>query len=384
MNLFKFLSTNTDTASTLLEAQAINGYTSAMWVERYLDPGEFEIQAQLSSGLREFLPLGTIIGHIETNEIMIVENHEIGEKGKEDPTLTITGRSFESWLENRVVGIYAARRNSTISEYILAADYTWNQAVRLISEHISGTSDANDSLPNVLVSYSVSPPGTSVARSINKGNVHQRALEILAVDDLGIRTIRRNPWGTAGPSPGETEAAILDAKEGDQRQTIMLVYRGANKSANVIFSWKSGDLSSAQYLFTQKKLKNSAMVLGRYVYQMVDNGPIKYNRRMMVVDASDLDGNLNAPPTGSALTTILNKMTVRGQQALKNQQSVIISQSDISNITKYQYRKDYNIGDLVSLDGNFGVITVMRVTEYAEVEDENGVSGHPTLAIPGT
>jgi hypothetical protein len=48
----------------------------------------------------------------------------------------------------------------------------------------------------------------------------------------------------------------------------------------------------------------------------------------------------------------------------------------------YQYRRDYNIGDLVSIDGNFGQTAVMRVIEYAEIEDENGNSGHPTLALP--
>jgi hypothetical protein len=76
-------------------------------------------------------------------------------------------------------------------------------------------------------------------------------------------------------------------------------------------------------------------------------------------------------------------MHTRGRQALAKQNRVTISRADISKLTNYQYRRDFNVGDLVSLDGNFGQIATMRVVEYVEIEDENGESGHPTLAIPG-
>lgn len=368
MELFKF---NPVTDPTILERGEVinkaNRVTSVMWVERYADPGEFEIVAPLSSGLRDLLPAGTLISHTDTMEVMIVENHEISEKIDEDSTLTVTGRSFESFLDNRIVGVIGARSSSTITEYTLASDWSWNQAVKLINDHItSPPAHANDTLVNVIAQATAGTIGTQALRAISKGSVLQRLLDILAVDDLGIKTIRRNPFGV-----------------GSSTQTILMIHQGMDKKASVRFSWKSGDLDSAEYLLSDKKLKNSALVLGRYVYQMVDLGPTKYDRRIGLVDANDIDGNLTAPPTGSALTTILQKMTVRGQQALKYQQRITISRADISKLTKYQYRKDYNIGDLVTLDGNFGQMATMRVVEYVEIEDENGESGHPTLSIPG-
>jgi hypothetical protein len=148
------------------------------------------------------------------------------------------------------------------------------------------------------------------------------------------------------------------------------------------FSWKAGDIENAEYLWSDKKLKNSALVLGRYVNVVVDLGPIKYDRRFMLVDATDLDGDMTAPPTGTALTTLIGKMQTRGRQALKSQQMVTITRTDMSDISKIQYRKDYNIGDFVMLDGNFGQSAKMRVVEYVEIEDENGESGHPTLSVP--
>jgi len=367
LELFKF-NVGVGGDPTVLElGQKINGAKSVMWVERYREAGEFEIEANLSSGLRDFLPMGGLISHADTLEVMIVENHEINEEVDGDPTIKITGRSFETYLENRVVGTNLSRASSTFAEYTLAAGYTWAQAVTLINDHITAPpANANDALGNITASTAVTGTGVSEVRIIKRDNVYSRLLEILAIDDLGIQSRRRNTF------PG-----------GDNTKTVLSVYKGANLANKVIFSWKSGDLDAADYLFSDKKLKNSALVLGRYINTVVDTGPIKYDRRMMLVDANDIDGHLSAPPTGGTLTTLLARMVTRGQQALKSQNRITISRADISNVTKYQYRRDFNVGDLITLDGNFGQMAVMRVVEYVEIEDENGESGHPTLSIPG-
>lgn len=355
MHLFKF---NSETAPTVLEnGEYINGWDRATWVERYRDTGEFVIESKLSKGLKAFLPLGTLISHVDTSEVMIVENHEIDENITEDPTIKISGRSFESYLENRIVGTTLARSSTTVDEYILASDYTFNQAVSLISDHIS---TGDDALVNVTVDAdSALTTGDQVARNVNRTDLLQVLQDLLAVEDLGIKANR-------------VDADIL-----------LFIYKGIDKSDRVIFSWKGGNISTAKYLFTQKKLKNSALVVGRYIYTVVDTGPTGYDRRIMLVSADDIDGHLSAAPTGGALTTVLNKMTTRGQQALKDQNIVNITQADVINTSNFKFRRDYDVGDLVSLEGNFGQKEVMRVTEYAEIEDENGASGHPTLAIPG-
>jgi len=258
-----------------------------------------------------------------------------------------------------------ARSSSTIVEYNLVAANTWTQAVTLINDHIVNTTDTNDALGNIIATTSLSGTGTNEERVISRGNVHAKLVELLAIDDLGIRSRRRSTFPGGNPT-----TSTLD------------IYSGTNRSASVIFSWKAGDLDSADYLFSDKKFKNSALVLGRYVYTMVDTGPTKYDRRIALVDGSDLDGNLTAPPTGGALTTIITKMQTRGRQALKSQNRLSLSRADVSDVTKYQYRRDFNIGDLITLDANFGQIAIMRVIEYAEIEDENGESGHPTLELP--
>lgn len=370
MHLFKF----TDSTKTnLINGQTIDGYDSAMWVERYRTPGEFELVAPLSSGLKTFLPLGTIISHTDTLEFAIVENHEINEEKDADPIVTITGRSFDSYLENRIVGMQIAvdDAESPYVDFVLSSDNTWNQAVSLINRHIHGTFtiDDNETLNNNIVAATVTPgSGTSVARLIKRSPVHKALLDLLAVDDLGIRMVRKNPFGVLG----------------NNTTSYFMIHHGIDHSNDVIFSASAGELEQAQYLWSLKGLKNVALVQGRFVEEIVPTvytGPLYYDRRVMLVNASDVDESYSAPPSGADLIAVRAAMYIRGLEALANQNELNIASTAVSKLTQYEYRKDYDIGDIVSIDGNYGEIEQRRVVEYVEIEDKNGYSGHPTLAV---
>lgn len=364
MQLFKF---NPITNPTILESgQTINGATSVMWVERYREPGEFEIVSPLSAGVKGFLPLGTLISHVATLEVMIVENHEITETNAEDPILTTTGRTFDSYLENRMVGVDWARFSSTVAEIGLDVGSVANQVAILIDMSINSPYP-NDNLANVVTRYALESP-TVTSRSIKPGPLDQRVRELLAIDDLGIKTIRRNNF---------------EITTGDPDETWFYVYQGVDRTKEVIFSWIGGDLEQAQYLYTIKNLKTSALVMGKWVQTIVDGPEVEYDRRFMLVDASDLDNQLDAAPTGAELTDLLSKMAVRGQEALQAQSRITLTQADASNVSKYRYRTDFSVGDIIRLDGNYGEITNMRITEFTEIQDENGDSSHPTLQLPG-
>ncbi len=369
MDLFKYITTTDPTI--LDQGQRFKAPLSIMWVERYRDPGEFELTDTLSSGLREALPIGTLISHANTLDVMFVENHEIDDSQSEDPIIKITGRSLEAYLENRIVGTNQIRANPVIGAgYNLAAANTWNQSVILINDHINSNTQPNDNFGNIIATSAVSGiTGVSEARLLKPEAVDKALLDILAIDDLGIKVIRRNQFG---------------APNGSATQTVFCVHNGVNRSSSVIFAWQGGDLDTVDYLWTDKPLKNSAMIIGRYVNTYVDTANMtKWNRKIMIVNADDIDGNLSAPPSGAALNSIVTQMQTRGKQAIEKQNRLTLTRADISNISKYQYRKDFNIGDLISLDGNFGQIAVMRVTEYVEIQDENGQTGHPTFSIPG-
>lgn len=368
MILFKF--TPGEDPTNLRGGQTIIGATSKMWVERYNEPGAFEIVSPLSAGLKEFLPTGTMICHQDSYEVMIVENHEITEDPETDPVLKTTGRSFVSYLEQRMIAAGISRGSPIIGDYgsIEVVETLPVQITNLINSciHPSEIGAEGDDLGDIIATYEADV-GTTLARTFKPQVLWERVKELLTIDGLGIRTIRRNEFGVLG----------------SDSQTQIQVYSGVDRSDSVVFSWQTGEIEQAQYLFTIKNLKNAAFVVSRYLYYVVEGTETGYDRRFMYVDAADLDNNLTEVPTGDTLTALLASMTVRGQEAISNQTTIELLQADVANIHKYRYRVDFNVGDLIKLDGNFGAIATMRVTEYTEIEDASGVSMHPTLALPG-
>lgn len=366
MDLFRFNDVN-----AWRNGETINGYESVSWVERYRDPGEFKISGRLSSGLREFLPLGTLISHVGTLEVMIVENHEVSEELDKDPELMITGRSFETFLENRIVGQNQdwVTPPDSLNDYIysLLADNTWWQAVTMVNHHIASgvVLNSSDGLSFVEADTEIVGTGVVEARIIKRGSVHQRLQEILEIDDLGVKVIRSHKFDAPNPGP----------------LTLLMIHNGEDKTNTVVFSSKTGDISGANYLWSIKKLKNAALVTGKFIETMVPGSATGYNKRTMFVDAQDIDGHLADIPTGPDLTAIRAAMDVRGRQALKAQKELVLSRSDISETQSYRYREDYTVGDIVGIEGSFGETLPMRVVEYAEIVDANGESGYPTLSL---
>lgn len=371
MEWFKFTPAVTSQSTLLNNGEPISGALSSTWVERYRDPGEFELTARVSSGLRSFLPLGTLISHTNTTEVMMVENHEILEdEPNSDAILKISGRSLDAFLENRIAGTHQnwVTQSDTIVEYILPSATSWSQAATLINHHVyvAGVTEVGSSLSNIMAQAWVSESGFAEARTIKRGDLHSRVLELLNADDAGIRVLRT----------GKTLPGI-----GAISQTRFIIHKGQDKTSAVMFSTEAGDIDSAQYFWTNRLMKNAALVTGRYVETIIYGTQTDYDRRVMFIDASDIDGSLTAAPTGTALTDIRAKMTIRGTTALKAQKQVALVNAEVSSTSAYKYRTDYDIGDLVMVSGNYGEIAKMRVVEYVEIEDENGESGHPTLSV---
>ena len=364
MNLFKFPAV-TGSSITLNSGELINGWKSLTWTERYRDACEFTLVGDLDSGLNTKLPIGSIISHVDSTEVMIVENHEIVKDKDTNSEITITGRSFETFLENRVVGSNRGWPNPPGApvDYVLASNYSDIQAKALIDAHILTSAlplNLKDALSGVSVITSASTNGLTEQRDLKRGDLYSSLLEILSVDNLGIRNIR----------PTATNNSLR-----------INIHKGLDKTASVAFSYSDGDIESANYLWSVKALKNCALVTSKWHEVFIDSALEGYQRRVMHVDASYLDDKLDARPIGTELTALGAKLTTWGRQALSKQNSVAISNVKIApNSQNYSYRTDYNVGDIVGVDGEYNTSTTMRVIEYVEIEDENGESGYPTLS----
>ena len=370
MDIFKF---RNPTAPTKMEqGEVVDGFKSKMWIERYREAGEFELIASIDTGIREKLPLGTFISHSDTDEIMIVENHEISDERGEVTDVKITGRGFESYLEQRIVGSNRNFPNNLgYSDYTLPEHYSWVQAVNLVKDHIltSQLVDDYDAIPFVQVLHTMTGTSDLAERSIKRGeDLYSALLGVLEIDQLGIRVVRPGPWSPL--TPGSADTAFV-------------IHKGVDRSAEIVYSYDTGEIESADYLWSLKRLKNSALVSGKWVEVRVDNlTDVEYKRRMMYVDASDIDEAFDAPPTGTDLNTITVKMEQRGFAALAAQRELALVKAEVSRENvRAVYRQDFNVGDLITVSGDYNETRAMRVSEYVEIEESGGQSSYPTLTV---
>lgn len=368
MDIFKF---NTVTSPTKLEGgEIVNGLKSKMWIERYDEAGEFEFVASANSGVKDILPIGTIVSHVDTTEVMIVENHEINDSKGVDTEIKITGRGFETLFENRIVGsnrIFPT--NNGPQEYVTPADKTWAQAVLMIEDHIltSKLVDDSNALLYTSVIHTATGDGESVERLFKRKDLYSSLLDLLSVDELGIKIVRPGAWSPLGTT---------------SQHIAIIIHRGEDKTAEIVFSYDNGEIESADYLWSIKKSKNAALVSGKWVETFVSTDASDYDKRIMFVDASDIDEGYDVAPTGVILDYVVASMQIRGNQALSAQKEIAITKAEISEkVNHLSYRKDFDVGDFITIRGNYNESTRMRVSEYVEIEDSEGKKGYPTLSM---
>jgi hypothetical protein len=148
----------------------------------------------------------------------------------------------------------------------------------------------------------------------------------------------------------------------------------------VVFSSITGEIESADYLWSNKKAKNAILVTGRWIETVVKDPGVGYSRRMMFLEASDIDSAYSAAPTGAARDSVIAQMQARGRAALAAQKELTLVKTDANkNASTYKYREHFEVGDIVTVEGSFSETRPMRVAEYVEIEDETGQSGYPTL-----
>lgn len=353
------------------EGRIVNGFDSLTWTERYRLAGDFKLSASLDPKLMDMMPIGSYVTHINTREIMEVQDYSIKKERGKTPTLSITGRSFETFLEQRAAapntGGLNIRSTDAPNKFALGKASSWKQAWELIERNLTGpwpggTLSTGDKVLHVnAIIDIVGLEPVRLGRIFERGNVYERVIELLAVSNCGIKT--RRPY---------THSGTID----------IIIYQGQDRSSTINISAKLDELDSAEYFVSNRQEKNCAFVCGKYdglTYIPEDpryahnpsNKPEGMERRWIYVDASDIedegDGEYN------------EQLLARAKDALDTNNRISLVDPDISSANVIKYGVDYDLGDTIMVSGDFGAQGKMRVDEFTWSFDQTGEFGHPTL-----
>jgi hypothetical protein len=375
--------------STFLPDYLIDGYDSMIWTERYREAGEFELKTFEVERILDLLPVDgpSLISHLATDEVMIVENHEITVDDEGTRILTVTGRSFETFLEQRVIPGMTDIVYTSIKQYNTqgcAELVAWNAVVNASTHDVIIVTDHNeeDAVPNVAISESTDVTTTTRDWFFEPMYSYERLMEILTRNNLGVRCIRP-PIASAKIVTFDTD----DVNRGTIHRTITSnvtdlcidIYNGHNRTADVIFTVDQGHIENPEYLFS---IKNNKTV--GHVASSVEWGPLYSDRettwsglarRILLLNFGNKFGSI----TENVHNIIMDKL----ESAVKKTRKTIFLDGEINSTAPYRYGDDYFLGDTVTVLAEYGIQKSVKVTEYIWTEDASGNREYPTLAFDG-
>lgn len=360
MKFFKLITTPTATPS-YLPGDTIQNFDTLVWTERYGSAGEFQLSVEKQISLISTLPTGTLVSHTDTKEVMIVENHEVEKPKKGNLKVTISGRSLETFVENRPTAgsLLSISPNTNIETSAVAASATI--AAQLLKGSLEpGTASVWNAIPNLRIVTAMRVLDTPMAQVIQRGDVYSRVLDLLKLANGGIKMVR--------PSGAQT---TLD----------LVVHDGVDRTQTIVFNTLREDLEDCKYFWSIKGFKNFAQIatdITNRLYKSRDvpglDTDIKgLDRRIVYVDANDL--KLSYSPATST-----DVVAARGQLELDADIKLYLMEAKITETAKPKFKLNYDVGDLVTVVGEFQASQTMRINEYVLTVDKAGMRGFPSLS----
>lgn len=379
MDIFKFMTS--PSTPTLLDGGGvlINGLLTKEWVERYRPAGSVTLTSRADLGVKDLLPEGSLIGLVGSETVMMVEDHHLSDDG--EAIVTTTGRSIDAVIMEQRIVTNNDPVGATSGPGVVGLQYdsdpqwlSWIQAKSLIIRHITDESGSwptinpYDVVPYIEVIDDVGmdpDDGTREARQLSRSYLYGEVIKLLEVDNIGIRVVRPGVWSPAA----------------DPANLVFLIHDGVDRRNEVTINYESGELENAEYLWSIQPHKVVARVVGKWLEVLVGNTTAAgLNRRTLLVDGKDIDEAQTVFPTGTARDWIVAAMQARGRAELAKAKRIALADINLSKSNRtHVFGRDYGLGDIITVRGNYQESKVMRVDEFVKMEDENGEVSYPTL-----
>jgi hypothetical protein len=349
--------------------QVIEGYESFIWSERYSSSGDFQILTKSTFDNRTQLKPGTWVWRVGSTYVMIVNTVEdvTGQNG--DRKITVTGKSLENLLMDRV-GMPSLASLAVSPNWVLTglpADVARDMFRQIC---FVGNISVQDSIPHYgegtyLPSGSIPEPTPAITVTAAPDLLYNQIKSVCDAYNLGFRFVYVLNQGT------HSGQIFFEIYTGSDRTTDQ------NVRTPVVFAPELENLSQPRWLTSNAGLKNVAYVYAQNGAAMV-YGPLTdvtvsgQDRHILLINSS------NPGPAGAALTTALQQ---EGIQALAQQKAIYAFDGQLPANYSYVYGRDYGLGDIIEERDADGNVSQMFVTEQIFASDNTGDRSYPTLVI---
>lgn len=346
----------------------IDQYSSFIWTKRFWDCGDFELYIPADSKLLDYLQVGYYVHREDCDCTMIIERIEIKTDAENGNYFIISGRSAESILSYRVItaGGFGADSPSALCYWLIRIEvqgYDTPYFDRKI-----------DIIKNINICDTQT--GNIIWNTFKFENLLTTIHSLCKQHSFGLKLI------------------LNENKDGFD----VCFYKGVDRTFGqienppVIFSPKYYNLINTQYVLDNSEDKTMAFIAGEgegnnrvflwthktWNAAQEHDVPKQLDRREIFVDAKDLKSEKD---DGSKMTVeeYYNALRTRGKEKLFETETIEGLSGEVDTTLQFVYRRDWDLGDIVSLENEYGMSATARIIEVVEVDDENGYRITPTF-----
>jgi hypothetical protein len=386
----------------------IEEFYSVIWTERFYGDGECEVVVPLRADLFDKLAEGTLLIIDRSTEPMIIETRTV-----EDGRIKVIGISVLSWLNNRFVrnSVDHRKTNWKITNQ-RAGEILWTIVKQMCTDKSTiigtnkmGLGTAARERELIIPDLELGSQDTS-GKKISKvlvpyGPVYDALRTIAEQYKVGMKitlkdsdqTLRfRSYKGTnrtskksANPnnpivrfSPTmDSLASINELRSIAEFKTLVYSYASSLEKIDTADNnsdpdtWLQQDNKPGVSRRTKEEGKYTGFDL-RAKLLLVDNIKVKND-----LDEEDKNGPEDTVPKKRAeLLDILNN---RADKELKQNEYIRTVDGEVAPTNLFQYGRDYDLGDIIEVQGNTSLVEVSRVTEYIRTQSSEGEKSYPTV-----
>jgi hypothetical protein len=353
----------------------IDRFSSVIWTERYYGDGEIELVVPATTEMIQKLPVGTFVGLVGSKEIMMIDTAD-SEKGQ----LKVTGAGLLPWLNNRFI------RTSALHEdryWNFAGTPGWALWAIIYYMCISGTyplgvpNPASFVIPGLgLGGYDGS--GASVNFAVPFGPVYDALRAIATTYEIGMKITLESATDT-GYSLAFWSYKGLDRTTGQTDNPPVRFSPQMDTLTDIKELQSISSYKTLVYSFCPPNPDGLADTIAAGTSQISGPQPTGFDLRAEMTFEEDITTDM----VGGDPATLQSILNSRAQQALSNARFVRAVDGSIVPLHQVQYGVDYNMGDVIEVQGNSQVVSSSRVTEYIRSQDSSGEKAYPTVAMLG-
>lgn len=343
----------------------IDSYEAYIWTKRYYMYGDFELHIPAKSSLFEVLDLEYYVVRPGDKTVMIIESLKLDTNSEQGDYITVSGRSFESILERRILTrtfVYSAEKEGI---------YAWEVVHHLIYSNVVNPDEECRKIDIIDQNDSEAPETEDMILSSdevifeNGKNILDCVTQVCQQYGIGIK-------------------AQWNGKYGSEARFTLWIYGGKDRSRitadgpRVEFSPQNDNFGESSYILSGEKVKNAVKFrIGNDSYYSPlwtagQNAPSGLDRREVLVSIDDIDLSGIKSISGTLKERALSELAANYSTETAFEGTVIESGT-------YIYGEDYELGDIVKVTNEYGISARARITEIIESGDAYGTSLIPTF-----